>query len=61
VPCLLAGIGNIIFYLLLLSLSEQIPFCAACLIAAAVTAMLTLYSRREPRSNSALAPSRRTM
>ena len=46
VPYLLSGIGNIIFYLLLLSLSEQIPFFAAYLIAAAaVTAMLTLYAR----------------
>jgi inner membrane protein len=46
VPYLLSGIGNIIFYLLLLSLSEQIPFYAAYLIAAAaVIAMLTLYSR----------------
>jgi inner membrane protein len=46
VPYLLSGIGNIIFYLLLLSLSEQIPFFAAYLIAAAaVTVMLTLYSR----------------
>jgi inner membrane protein len=46
VPYLLSGIGNIIFYLLLLSLSEQIPFFAAYLAAAAaVTAMLTLYSR----------------
>jgi inner membrane protein len=46
VPYLLSGIGNIIFYLLLLSLSEQIAFFAAYLIAAvAVTAMLTLYAR----------------
>ncbi|MDR1470772.1 MAG: cell envelope integrity protein CreD [Spirochaetaceae bacterium] len=46
VPYLLSGLGNIIFYLLLLSLSEQIPFFAAYLIAAvAVTAMLTLYAR----------------
>ncbi|MDR0638554.1 MAG: cell envelope integrity protein CreD [Spirochaetaceae bacterium] len=46
VPYLLSGIGNIIFYLLLLSLSEQISFFAAYLIAAAaVTAMLTLYAR----------------
>ncbi|MDR1306488.1 MAG: cell envelope integrity protein CreD, partial [Treponema sp.] len=46
VPYLLSGIGNAVFYLLLLSLSEQIPFYAAYLIAAAaVTIMLTLYSR----------------
>jgi inner membrane protein len=43
---LLSAIGNSIFYLLLLSLSEQIPFYAAYLISAlAVTAMMTLYSR----------------
>jgi inner membrane protein len=46
VPYLLSGIGNAVFYLLLLSLSEQIPFYAAYLAAAlAVTIMLTLYSR----------------
>ncbi|MDR0602144.1 MAG: cell envelope integrity protein CreD [Treponema sp.] len=46
VPYLLSGIGNAVFYLLLLSLSEQIPFYTAYLIAAlAVTAMMTLYSR----------------
>jgi inner membrane protein len=46
VPYLLSGIGNAVFYLLLLSLSEQIPFYAAYLIAAlAVTVLLTLYSR----------------
>ncbi|MDR1176209.1 MAG: cell envelope integrity protein CreD [Treponema sp.] len=46
VPYLLSGIGNAVFYLLLLSLSEQIPFYAAYLIAAlAVTILLTLYSR----------------
>jgi inner membrane protein len=46
VPYLLSGIGNAVFYLLLLSLSEQIPFSAAYLTAAmAVTIMLTLYSR----------------
>ncbi|MDR2054114.1 MAG: cell envelope integrity protein CreD, partial [Treponema sp.] len=45
-PCLPAGIGNAIFYLLLLSLSGQMSFFTACLIAAlAVTAMMTLYSR----------------
>jgi inner membrane protein len=45
-PYLLSGIGNAVFYLLLLSLSEQIPFYAAYLIAAlAVTILLTLYSR----------------
>ncbi|MDR1955273.1 MAG: cell envelope integrity protein CreD [Treponema sp.] len=46
VPYLLSGIGNAVFYLLLLSLSEQIPFDTAYLIAAfAVTALMTLYSR----------------
>ncbi len=46
VPYVLAGIGNIVFYLLLLSLSEQLPFFAAYLIAAgSVTVMMTLYSR----------------
>ena len=46
VPYLLCGIGNAVFYLLLLSLSEQISFYAAYLIAAfAVTLLLTLYSR----------------
>jgi inner membrane protein len=46
VPYLLSGIGNAVFYLLLLSLSEQIPFYTAYLLAAlAVTLMMTLYSR----------------
>jgi inner membrane protein len=46
VPYLLSGIANIIFYLLLLSLSEQMQFYLAYLIAAlAVMALLTLYSR----------------
>ncbi|MDR0583674.1 MAG: cell envelope integrity protein CreD [Treponema sp.] len=46
VPYLLSGIGNAVFYLLLLSLSEQIPFYTAYLVAAlAVTLMMTLYSR----------------
>jgi inner membrane protein len=46
VPYLLSGIGNAVFYLLLLSLSEQLPFYTAYLLAAlAVTIMLTLYSR----------------
>jgi inner membrane protein len=46
VPYLLSGIANIIFYLLLLSLSEQTRFYLAYLIAAAaVTALMTLYSR----------------
>jgi inner membrane protein len=46
VPYLLSGIGNAVFYLLLLSLSEQIPFYTAYFLAAlAVTAMMTLYSR----------------
>jgi inner membrane protein len=46
VPYILVGIGNIVFYLLLLSLSEQMPFFTAYFIAAlSVTIMLTLYSR----------------
>jgi inner membrane protein len=46
VPYLLSGIANIIFYLLLLSLSEQMRFHLAYLTAAAaVTGMLALYSR----------------
>jgi inner membrane protein len=46
VPYLLSGIGNAVFYLLLLSLSEQVPFDIAYLIASlAVTIMMTLYSR----------------
>jgi inner membrane protein len=46
VQYLLAGIGNVIFYLLLLSFSEHLPFPPAYWIAAlAVTAMMTLYSR----------------
>jgi len=46
VPYLLAGIANVIFYLLLLSLSEQIQFYLAYLLAAlGVTVMMTLYSR----------------
>jgi inner membrane protein len=46
VPYLLSGIGNAVFYLLLLSLSEQMPFYTAYILAAlAVTAMMTLYSR----------------
>jgi inner membrane protein len=46
VPYLLSGIGNAVFYLLLLSLSEQIPFYTAYFLAAlAVTVMMTLYSR----------------
>ena len=46
VPYLLSGIANVIFYLLLLSLSEQIQFYLAYLIAAlAVIITLTLYSR----------------
>jgi inner membrane protein len=46
VPYLLSGIANIIFYLLLLSLSEQMQFFLAYIIAAAaVTALMTLYSR----------------
>jgi inner membrane protein len=46
VPYLLSGIGNVIFYLLLLSLSEQMLFFLAYTLAAlSVTAMMTLYSR----------------
>jgi inner membrane protein len=46
VPYLLSGIANVIFYLLLLSFSEQMHFYLAYIIAAvAVIAMLTLYSR----------------
>ncbi|GHT97486.1 hypothetical protein AGMMS49545_23960 [Betaproteobacteria bacterium] len=52
VPYLLSGIGNEVFYLLLLSLSEQMPFYIAYLIAAlAVTALLTLYSRSQPQDD----------
>jgi len=46
VPYLLSGIANVIFYLLLLSLSEQMPFFLAYTLAAlSVTVMMTLYSR----------------
>lgn len=46
VPYLLSGIGNAVFYLLLLSLSEQMAFYTAYIISGyAVTALLTLYSR----------------
>jgi len=46
VPYLLSGIANVIFYLLLLSLSEQLPFYFAYILAAlGVTVMMTLYSR----------------
>jgi len=46
VPYLLSGIANIIFYLLLLSLSEQMQFyCAYLLAALGVTIMMTLYAR----------------
>jgi len=42
---MLCGIGDLVFYLLLLSLSEQIPFALAyCIASLAVTAMITLYS-----------------
>ncbi|MDR0784816.1 MAG: cell envelope integrity protein CreD [Treponema sp.] len=45
-PYLFCGVGNAIFYLLLLSLSEQTPFYIAYLLSAVVvTAMMTLYSR----------------
>ena len=43
---LLSGLANIIFYLLLLSISEHIPFSFAYLIAAAaLTCMMSLYAR----------------
>jgi len=43
---LLSGLANVIFYLLLLSISEHIPFSAAYLIAAAaLTCMMSLYAR----------------
>jgi len=43
---LLSGFANVIFYLLLLSISEHISFSLAYLIAAAaLTCMLTLYAR----------------
>jgi inner membrane protein len=46
VPYLLAGIANVIFYLLLLSLSEQMQFYLAYLLAAlGVIVMMTLYAR----------------
>ncbi|MDR2483294.1 MAG: cell envelope integrity protein CreD [Treponema sp.] len=46
IPYLLSGIANVVFYLLLLSLSEQMQFYFAYLAAAsAVTVMMTLYSR----------------
>ncbi|MDR1905136.1 MAG: cell envelope integrity protein CreD [Treponema sp.] len=46
VQYLLAGIGNVVFYLLLLSFSEHLPFPPAYWISAsAVTAMMSLYSR----------------
>jgi inner membrane protein len=42
---LLSGVANIIFYLLLLSISEHIPFSFAYLIAAAaLTCMMSLYA-----------------
>ncbi|MDR2717582.1 MAG: cell envelope integrity protein CreD [Treponema sp.] len=43
---LLSGLANIIFYLLLLSISEHLSFSVAYLIAsAALTGMMTLYAR----------------
>jgi inner membrane protein involved in colicin E2 resistance len=43
---LLSGLANIIFYLLLLSISEHLSFSLAYLIAAvALTGMMTLYAR----------------
>ena len=45
VQYLLSGIANVVFYLLLLSLSEHMHFFAAYTVAAlAVTALMTLYS-----------------
>ena len=42
---ILSGIGNVTFYLLLLSFSEHIPFLAAYVISVfSVAAMMTLYS-----------------
>ena len=46
VQYLLSGFANVIFYLLLLSISEHLSFSAAYLIAAAaLTCMMTLYAR----------------
>jgi len=46
VQYVLSGLANIIFYLLLLSISEHLSFSAAYLIAsAALTVMMTLYAR----------------
>jgi inner membrane protein len=46
VQYLLSGIGNLIFYLLLLSFSEHLPFAAAYWIASAsVSLMMGFYSR----------------
>ena len=43
---LLSGLANVIFYLLLLSISEHLSFSVAYLIAsAALTCMMTLYAR----------------
>jgi len=43
---LLSGLANVIFYLLLLSISEHLPFSAAYLAAAsALTVMMMLYAR----------------
>jgi len=43
---LLSGLANVIFYLLLLSISEHLSFAAAYLIAAAsLTCMMSLYAR----------------
>jgi inner membrane protein len=43
---ILSAIANVVFYLLLLSLSEQLPFYAAYVIGAcAVAVMMFLYSR----------------
>ncbi|MDR2553166.1 MAG: cell envelope integrity protein CreD [Treponema sp.] len=46
VQYLLAGLGNVVFYLLLLSFSEHMPFTGAyCISALAVIVMMSLYSR----------------
>ncbi len=53
VQYLLAGIGNVVFYLLLLSLSEHLAFNLAYLVsAAALTAMMYLYGRSLLRSGT---------
>ena len=60
VQYLLAGMANLVFYLLLLSLSEHVSFNLAYLAAAAATTlMVTLHSRSafgSPRGALALGP-----